>query len=120
MRSLTLAAGLFGLAFASDARAIEGRYRIEGTNPGSATATYKGEALIKKSGASYSIVWQTGGSQQIGTGILIGAVLSIAFRAVNGTQAGVASFSVANDRVTGGSWTFIGAQITGTERWIPE
>ena len=99
--------------------AIEGRYRIEGTNPGNA-AVYKGEALIKKAGASYSIVWQTGGTQQVGTGLLSGNVLAIAFHGVGSSQAGVASFRVEDGRVTGGEWTMIGAQVNGTERWTAE
>ena len=115
----TLASASASPLAASPAAAIEGRYRIEGTNPGNAAA-YKGEALIKKAGASYSIVWQTGGTQQVGTGLLSGDVLAIAFRGVGSTQAGVASFRVENGRVTGGEWTMIGAQVNGTERWTAE
>ena len=120
LAALTLAGLSIVALAASPAAAIEGRYRVEGTNPGNATATYKGEALIRKAGASYSIVWQTGGTQQVGTGLLTGDVLAVAFHGVGSTQAGVASFRVENGRVAGGTWCMIGAQTTGTERWTAE
>ena len=57
------------------AAAIEGRYKIEGRNPGQ-SQVYRGEAAVKKLGDTYSIVWQIGSARQIGTGILTGSVLS--------------------------------------------
>lgn len=101
------------------ATAFEGRYLIEGQNPGQAL-TYHGEALIRRTGDTYSVVWQIGSDRQVGTGILTGLVLSVVFQAVGASGGGVASFEIANDRVTSGRWTLIGGRTTGVERWTPE
>ncbi len=101
------------------AQALEGRYRVEGQNPGQAQ-TYRGEAVVRRTGETYSLVWQIGSGRQIGTGILTGSVLSVVFQAVGGQGGGVASFETADDRIVGGRWTLIGGQATGTERWMPQ
>lgn len=102
------------------AQALEGRYRVEGQNPGQAAQTYRGEAVVKRTGETYSLVWQIGAGRQIGTGLLTGSVLSVVFQSVGSQGGGVASFETANDRIVGGRWTLIGGQTTGTERWTRE
>lgn len=99
------------------AAAIEGRYKIEGRNPGQ-SQIYRGEAAVKKSGDTFSIVWQIGSARQIGTGILTGSVLSVVFQAA-GTpgSGGVASFQVIDNKVTAGQWAVTGGQTIGTEQW---
>lgn len=101
------------------AHALEGRYRIEGQNPGQAQV-YRGEAVVRRTGETYSLVWQIGSGRQIGTGLRTGSVLSVVFQAVGGQGAGVASFETDGDRIVTGRWTLIGAQATGVERWTPE
>ncbi len=100
-------------------RALEGRYRIEGQNPGQAQV-YRGEAVVKRTGETYSLIWQIGTGRQIGTGLLTGSVLSIVFQGVGSQGSGVASFETAGDRIVGGRWTMIGGQTIGTERWTPQ
>ena len=117
-RSLLAVACLAGLAL--PASAIEGRYRVEGSNPGKPEATYRGRAEIRKSGETYSIVWEIGRSRQIGTGLLTGDVLSIVFRSVEGAGGGVASFAVRDGAVAGGAWAATGATVAGTEHWTIE
>lgn len=114
LRSATVAALLLA---ALPAAAIEGRYAVEGGNPGRTDVTYKGVAEIRKSGDTYSIVWQIGAARQIGTGILTGSVLSVVFRAVEGQGGGVASFETVDGAVTSGRWAVTGGTATGTERW---
>lgn len=101
------------------AQALEGRYRVEGQNPGQ-SQTYRGEAIVKRTGETYSLVWQIGAGRQIGTGLLTGSVLSVVFQAAGGQGGGVASFETTGDRIVGGRWTVIGGQVAGTERWTRE
>lgn len=102
------------------ATAIEGRYKIEGRNPGQ-SQVYRGEAAVKKLGDTYSIVWQIGSARQIGTGILTGSVLSVVFQAAGAPgSGGVASFQVRGDKVTSGQWAVTGGQTVGTEQWAFE
>lgn len=106
------------LLLATPALAIEGRYRIEGTNPGS-EAVYRGEAVVKRTGETYTVGWQIGSARQVGTGVRTGDVLSIVYQTVGTNSFGVASFGIAGERVKDGTWTTLGGQRTGTERWTP-
>ena len=101
------------------ALALEGRYQVEGHNPGQAQA-YRGEAVVRHTGETYSIVWQIGSGRQIGTGLLTGSILSVVFQSANGQGGGVASFETMGDAITAGRWTLIGGQAVGTERWTRE
>jgi hypothetical protein len=98
-------------------QAVEGRYKIEGQNPGQ-TQIYRGEAIIKKTGSTYSVVWQIGSARQFGTGILTGNILSVVFQAA-GTpgSGGVASFQVVDDKVASGQWAVTGGVAVGIEKW---
>lgn len=107
------------LAASLPAQALEGRYRIEGQNSGQAQV-YQGEAVVRRTGEAYSLVWQIGSSRQIGTGLRTGSILSVAFQTVGGQGSGVASFETDGERIVGGRWTLIGAQATGLERWTLE
>lgn len=115
-----LAAGLglvFGVLLAQPAAAgIEGLYSVEGQNPGQ-PGSYKGEAQIKQTGRTYTVVWRIGQTQQIGTGIVIDNVLSIVFTPVGPARPGVAVYSISGDKVTGGVWTSLGSQVVAEEVW---
>lgn len=108
----------FLAAAASPASAIEGVYSVEGRNPGQ-PGGYKGEAQIKQTGRTYTILWRIGEGQQIGTGILIDNVLSIVFTAPGPARPGLAVYSVADDKITSGIWTSLGSQIVAEETWSP-
>lgn len=114
-RTLCIAAGLVFGACAS-ASAIEGYYTVEGQNPGQ-PGVYKGEAQIKQTGRTYTIVWRIGQTQQIGTGILMDNVLSIVFTPVGPARPGVAVYHVSGDKVASGIWTSLGSQIVAEEIW---
>jgi hypothetical protein len=109
---------LGALAGAAPALAIEGRYRVEGTNPGS-DAVYRGEAIVRRTGDTYTVAWQIGAARQAGTGVRTGDVLSLVYQTVGTNSFGVASFTIVGDRVKDGSWTTFGGQRAGTERWTP-
>ena len=107
------------LASTWTAKAVEGRYRVEGQNPGQAQV-YRGEAIIKKTGSTYSVAWQIGSGRQIGTGIRTGSVLSVVFQtagAIGAAGSGVASFQIVDDKVATGQWAVTGGNAVGTERW---
>ena len=95
---------------------IEGLYSVEGQNPGQ-PGSYKGEAQIKQTGRTYTVVWRIGQTQQIGTGIVIDNVLSIVFTPVGPARPGVAVYSISGDKVTGGVWTSLGSQVVAEEVW---
>jgi hypothetical protein len=108
------------LTVSASAEGIDGLYRIEGHSPGS-SEVYKGEAQIKRTGDTYTVVWRIGESGHVGTGILTGNVLSVFFQPLDRrAPPGVASFLVAADKVTEGTWTVLGANEVGVERWIPD
>ena len=67
MTGRTLLALLVGVSFAAavaPASAIEGFYTVEGRNPGQ-PGGYKGEAQIKQTGRTYTIIWRIGQGQQL-------------------------------------------------------
>ena len=110
------------LAFSIAARAesIEGLYRVEGNGPGPDQA-YTGEAQVKKTGDTYTVVWRIGESGHVGTGILTADVLSIFFQPLDRRGApGVASFRVIEGKISGGSWTVLGGKVVGQERWVAD
>ena len=117
-------AAIFGILssvlIASGAKAggIEGVYTVEGQNPGQ-PGSYKGEAQIKQTGRTYSVVWRIGQTQQIGTGIVIDNVLSIVFTPVGPARPGVAVYNITDQKVSGGVWTSLGSQVVAEEIWSP-
>lgn len=103
---------------AAHAQGIEGVYRIEGQGPESEQA-YKGEAQVKKTGDTYTVVWRIGESGHVGTGILTADVLSIFFQPLDRRGApGVASFRVIEGKISNGTWTVLGGKVVGVERWV--
>jgi hypothetical protein len=108
------------LGVSTAALAIDGVYHVEGHGPGSSD-TYKGEAQIKKTGDTYSIVWRVGQTRHLGTGIRTDNVLSVFFQPLErGAGAGLASFRVVDDKITEGTWTVLGSKSVGIERWTPD
>jgi hypothetical protein len=108
------------LTVGAAADGIDGVYRVEGHSPGS-NDVYKGQAQIKKTGDTYTVVWRIGESGHVGTGILRGNVLSVFFQPLDRRAApGIASFLITDDKVTEGTWTVLGGNAVGSERWIPD
>lgn len=118
MTGRNLRVGVIGLllAAATPAMAIEGFYTVEGRNPG-APQGYKGEAQIKQTGRTYTVVWKIGEGAQIGTGVLVDNVLSIVFTAPGPARPGLAVYTVTNDKITSGIWTSLGSQTVAEETW---
>ena len=106
------------IANAAAAGGIEGVYTVEGQNPGQ-PGSYKGEAQVKQTGRTYTVVWRIGKTQQVGTGIVIDNVLSIVFSPVGSSRPGVAVYNITDQRVSGGVWTTLGSQVVAEEIWSP-
>jgi hypothetical protein len=109
------------LNFSTGALALdEGTYRVEGHGPGAEEA-YTGEAQLKRTGDTYTVVWRIGEGRHVGTGILTDNVFSVFFQPLErGAAAGVASFRVVGNKVADGTWTVLGSQVVGVERWTLE
>ena len=75
-RLLVALIAVLAVGGAASAESIEGMYRVEGNGPG-ADQAYRGRAQVKKTGATYTIVWQIGEGGHVGTGILTSDVLSV-------------------------------------------
>ena len=103
----------------SCADTIEGEYSVEGSTPGE-TSHYKGEAVIKRTGETYSVAWKVGAQVFIGTGLARDGVFSIVFRDRRpNSSPGIASFRIEGDKVKDGAWAEFGSTRTGFETWTP-
>lgn len=114
-----LSASALALSVSFGANAFEGRYRVTGNVPGQSNS-YEGIALIKKTGETYTILWQIGDVAYLGTGILTAGVLSVAFAPLNARAGpGVASLRISGESVSGGAWTTLGTEVVAHEQWTP-
>jgi hypothetical protein len=116
MKAITLALALVP-TLALPALALEGRYRVEGRIPGQ-ERNYDGEAVVKRTGQTFTIAWRIGNSTHVGTGILVENKLTVVYQGVGGGgRPGVVIFDVRDDRIGEGVWTELGLQQVGTENW---
>ncbi len=93
-----------------------GRYDIEGTNPGS-TSRYRGTVSVEKTGATYRVIWDVGGTRYVGTGIGDRDFLAVSYR--SGDNTGLALYGHDSNGVWQGIWTYSNGREIGTEKWIP-
>ncbi|HEX2555490.1 MAG TPA: hypothetical protein VHL98_17470 [Microvirga sp.] len=108
------AAAAFLLAAALPAAALEGQYRVQGTNPGGGGA-YAGTVTVQRTGQTYQVVWQIQGARYVGTGIGGPEGLAVTYRSGNDT--GVAIYIPAAQGGFDGVWTYAGGRQVGEERW---
>lgn len=107
-------------AGAPAALAIEGKYSVEGNDPGGAQP-YKGDVEVKQNGQTYAVIWQIGGLRQVGTGVIVENVFSVVFQSLvpgrGAGRPGVAVYQIDRNRITEGVWTGMGANRMGQETW---
>jgi hypothetical protein len=107
---LTLAFVLFaGVANADPV----GKYEVTGTNPGG-KSTYTGQVTVERTGDTYRVVWNVGGTRYVGTGIGNKEFIAVSYR--SGDQTGLALYAEDGDG-WGGVWTYAGGKQMGTEKW---
>ena len=114
MRKVLLATALLlagtTLALAADP---EGSYNVEGANPGG-NGNYSGTVTVEKTGDTYRVVWDIGGTKYIGTGIGNKDFIAVSYRSGNNT--GLALYGEDGGNWLG-VWTYAGGKTVGAERW---
>ncbi|WP_375460947.1 hypothetical protein [uncultured Enterovirga sp.] len=116
MRSLRLlaAAACLVVTTSAFADALEGRFRVQGTDPGTGEK-YSGTVAIEKTGqVTYRLVWQIGDTRYIGTGIGSPSGLAVSYKA--GSETGIGIYSQEGDKFAG-FWTYAGGKTVGQETW---
>lgn len=98
-------------------RDVAGMYSVTGTNPGG-MGEYRGDVIVVQDGEVYQVAWTIAGARYVGTGVLLGAQLSIVY-APDGQVAGIAVYELQADGTLQGVWTGLGGRRLGTERWVP-
>lgn len=93
-----------------------GRYDVEGTNPGS-SERYRGTVAIEKTGDTYRVIWEVGGTRYVGTGIGDKDFLAVSYRA--GSDTGLALYGHQGNGIWQGIWTYANGREIGKEKWIP-
>jgi hypothetical protein len=114
MRILATAAAA-ALFFTSAAWAGDpvGTYAVAGKNPGGQGA-YTGTATVEKTGETYKVTWDIGGTVYVGTGI--GDKKFIAVSYVSGKNTGLALYGEDGDNWAG-VWTYQNGKKVGAELW---
>jgi hypothetical protein len=110
----------------------EGEYLAEGTDPGNGAA-YSGTVSIARNGDTYTVVWNIGGTEYVGTGL--GATsangtttmgpandsdTAIAVSYITAGSFGLAIYAQQPDGTWNGIWTYGGSTSIGSEVWTPQ
>ena len=90
-----------------------GRYTVEGKNPGGGSS-YSGTVSVEKTGQTYRVVWDVGGSRFVGTGVGNKDFLAVSYR--SGSSTGLALYGQENGSWVG-IWAYADGQDLGAERW---
>jgi hypothetical protein len=113
-RSVALAGALIFTSITASADPV-GRYTVEGKNPGGGSS-YSGTVSVEKSGETYRVVWDVGGTRFIGTGVGNKDFLAVSYRSGNST--GLALYGSEGANWTG-IWAYADGRELGAERWTP-
>jgi hypothetical protein len=92
-----------------------GKYDVAGTNPSG--STYSGTVRVQKTGDTYKVTWNIGGTQYNGTAIGNDEFLAVSY--VSGSNTGLALFGEQGDEWKG-IWTYAGGTKVGTEVWTKQ
>ena len=109
----------------------EGTYTVVGTDPGNG-GEYTGTVTIKRTGATYAVVWDVQGTEYIGTGLGAADVkgtptmgpasdndTAIAISYVTDGSFGLTFYVQQSNGQWKGIWTYGGSEQIGTETWTP-
>ena len=92
-----------------------GKYDVAGTNPSG--STYSGTVSVQKTGDTYKVTWNIGGTQYNGTAIGNDEFVAVSY--VSGSNTGLALFGADGDGWKG-IWTYAGGTKVGTEAWTKQ
>jgi hypothetical protein len=90
-----------------------GTYKVLGANP-SDGSKYSGTVTVRKTGDTYKVTWDIGGTQYDGTGIGFEDFLAVSY--VSGNDTGLALYG-AQEGGWKGVWTYAGSRKLGVEEW---
>ena len=94
---------------------MTGQYRVSGDNPDG--SSYKGSAMIEKTGDTYKVTWIIGGERFIGTGIGSPEAIAVGYR--SGSQTGIALIGKEGESYQV-VWTYLNGRKLGSEKWTRE
>jgi hypothetical protein len=116
MRHLLVVAALLWSVTAAFAADPVGNYSVAGTNPGDGSK-YTGTVSVEKTGQTYRVVWDVGGTRYVGTGIGDKNFLAVSYK--SGSDSGLALYGSDGGNWTG-VWAYAGSREMGTEVWKRE
>ncbi len=90
-----------------------GTYDVSGSNPGGGSA-YSGTARVEKTGETYKVTWDVGGTRFVGTGLGDSRFLGVSYR--TGSNTGLALYAP-TDSGWEGVWTYADGTRLGKEKW---
>lgn len=108
-----MAAAAMAAAPAAQAGNPVGKYAVEGKNPDGRT-TYAGTATVERTGDTYKVTWNIGGSVYVGTGIGDKNFLAVSYK--SGAETGLALYGEEGDNWAG-VWTYHNGRKVGAEMW---
>lgn len=131
MRILTSAFLAFSVLAGAAYADPTGTFDVVGTNPDTGKQ-YRGTVSVTRTGETYAVIWNIGGSEFIGTGLgakfvgnrfVMGAAspddTAISVGYVSETTFGMAMYFQQDDGHWEGAWTYGGSQVAAPEDWYP-
>lgn len=113
MRIAVAAAAVFLFATRVLADDLVGVYSVVGTNPGGG-GSYQGEVVVERTGDTYRVTWNIGGTHYTGTGIGDGRFIAVSY--TSGSESGLALYAASGPDWQG-VWAYAGGHELGTERF---
>jgi hypothetical protein len=101
-----------GTMISSAAAQVTGQYKVDGQNPDG--STYSGTSSVEKTGDTYRISWNIGGTRYTGTAIGDDDAIAIGYK--SGSETGVTLLVKQGDSYVA-VWAYIGARKLGAEKW---
>jgi hypothetical protein len=107
----------------------EGSYSVVGVNPDTG-GNYTGRVEVSRTGDTYRVVWNIGGTRYVGTGLgarvvdgrtIVGVAshedTAMAVGYVSAGTFGQAFYYIDADGEWSGVWTYAGSKVVSTEKW---
>lgn len=113
MRFVATAAALFFFTASAFAGNPVGKYLVAGKNP-DGSGTYAGTVTVVKTGETYKVTWDIGGTIFVGTGVGDEKFLAVSY--TSGGNSGLALYGEEGEN-WGGVWTYQKGTTLGAEQW---
>jgi hypothetical protein len=112
-KTVVAVAAVLSLWASAASAQFTGQYKVQGENPDG--STYGGSAQIEKTGDTWRVTWNIGGTRFTGTGIGSDEAIAIGYR--SGSDTGIALLGKeGNNYVV--VWTYLGGRKLGSEKWV--